>query len=256
LIIEFGNRIDFSISQSLDFPTAYSFRNQISDIKNEQVDLEYQRQKKDLMLQTRLVCYDLIYTNALMVELSKRLAYAQSISNSYKAKYDVGDANILEYNKAQLNLLNINKELEKMEIQRTALLDELTTLNGGIFIDVTDNFFHTQIIPPDFEEWYAIAEQNNPILNWLKHEIEVYGKQEKLNRANSLPKLQIGYKSENVVGLKYQGVCVGVAIPLFENKNTVKYAKANSQAIESIRVDHRMQFYNRFIQAIGSWKIK
>ena len=104
---EIGNRTDFSITQSLDFPTAYSYKKQISNIRNEQVEVEYQKEKQDVLLETRLLCYDLIYTNALMAELSKRLAHAQSIADSYKAKFDIGEANILEYNKAQLNFLNI-----------------------------------------------------------------------------------------------------------------------------------------------------
>jgi len=240
-----GNRTDFSITQSLDFPTAYSYKKQISNIRNEQVELEYQKEKQDVLLETRLLCYDLIYTNALMTELSKRLAHAQSIANSYKAKFEIGEANILEYNKAQLNLLNISKELESLDIQKSAFEAQLTTLNGGIEIDFSDNAFLTPQIPEDFEEWYMLAEQNNPLLNWLKQEIEINQRQVKLNRAKSLPKLNAGYMSENVLGAKFQGLIVGVSIPLFENKNTVKYAKANSLAIESMISNNKIQFYNR-----------
>ena len=240
-----GNRTDVRIMQSFDFPTAYRYKNQISNIKNEQVELEYQMQLRNLLLQTRIVCYDLIYTNALKSELSKRLIHAQSIANSYKSKYDIGETNILEYNKAHLSLLNISKELESIEIERIALLSVLTCLNGGIFIDFTDIVFQLQEIPVDFDQWYVIAEQNNPVLNWLKQEIETSQQQEKLNRALSLPKLQAGYMSEKIVGEQFQGITVGLSIPLWENKNTVKYAKANSLAVESITTDNRMQFYNQ-----------
>jgi len=242
---ELGNRTDLSITQSIDFPTAYTYHKQISNIRNEQVELEYQKERQDVLLQTRLLCYDLIYTNALMAELSKRLAHAQSIADSYKAKFKIGEANILEYNKAQLNLLNISKELESLDIQKSAFEANLTTLNGDIEIDFSDGAFLTPSIPEDFEEWYLLAEQNNPLLNWLKQEIEINQKQVKLNRARSLPKLNAGYMSENVLGAKFQGLIVGVAIPLFENKNTVKYAKANSLAIESLVSNNKIQFYNR-----------
>jgi outer membrane protein TolC len=242
---QLGDRTDFSIKQSIDFPTAYSYQKQISNIRNEQVELEYQKERQDVLLQARLLCYDLIYTNALMAELSKRLAHAQSIANSYKAKFEIGEANILEYNKAQLNLLNISKELESLDIQKSTFEAQLTTLNGGIEIDFSDSAFLTPPIPEDFEEWYMLAEQNNPLLNWLKQEIEINQRQVKLNRAKSLPKLNAGYMSENVLGAKFQGLIVGVSIPLFENKNTVKYAKANSLAIESMVSNNKIQFYNR-----------
>lgn len=254
----FGNRTDISIKQTFDFPTAYKYRNQIVDIKNQQVDLEYKKQLRNLQLQVRLVCFDLIYQNTLISELSLRMDHAKSIANSYKLKFDLGETNILEYNKAQLNLLNISKELELIEIERNALLSELRLFNGGINLDFTDSVFHSPELAVDFEQWYEIAEQNNPVLNWLHQEIEKSQKQEKFNRALSLPKIQAGYMSEKVVGLQYQGVIVGLSIPLWENKNTVKYAKANALAFESIAIDNRLQYYNQLktlhTKAIGLQK--
>ena len=240
-----GNRTNVSLKQSFDFPSAYRYRNQISDHKNEQAELEYQKRKISLLLQSRLACYDLVYVNSLKSELSERQVHAQSIARAYKAKLDVGDANILESNKAQLNLLNISKELESIEIERKALLSELAIFNGGKSIDFAETTIFSQDIPADFEEWYLIAEENNPILNWLKQEIEIAEKEEKLMTALSFPKLNAGYASEKVVGQQYQGITVGLSIPIWENKNTVKYAKLNSIAIEGIANDNKLQFYNQ-----------
>lgn len=136
-----GTRTDFNISQTFDFPTAYGFKNQISDLKNEQVGLEYQKQLMDIRLKTSLICYDLIYANALQVELSKRVEYARSIAKSYQVKFEKGETNILEFNKAQLNLLNVSNELESVGIERNALLAELTGLNGGQAVDFPDSVF-------------------------------------------------------------------------------------------------------------------
>lgn len=241
---EFGNRTDFSITQSFNFPTAYSYKNQISDFKNEQVELEYQKQRKNLLLEARLIIYDLVYINALMSELAKRLIHAESIANSYKSKFDIGETSILEYNKAQLNLLNLSTEMESLNIERDAMLGELTSLNGGIPMEFTETEFQASTLPVDFEQWYLQAEQNNPLLNWLKKEIEISQKQVSLNKAMSLPKLQAGYMSESVIGLDYKGVTVGLSIPLWENKNTVKYSKAKAVALEDLAIDNKLQLYN------------
>ncbi len=240
-----GNRTDFSATQAFDFPSVYKYKKEISNIKNEQVALEYQKQRKDLLLEARLISYDLVYINALLSELSKRLNHAQSIANSYKSKFDIGETNILEYNKSQLNLLNLSKEMESLNIKRDALQGELTRLNGGIPIEFTVNEFPTITIPTDFEQWYAQAEQSNPLLNWLKKEMEASEKQINLNRAMSLPKLKAGYMSENVIGQDFQGITLGLSIPLWENKNKVKYAEANGIAIEKTATDQKIQFYNR-----------
>jgi len=124
------------------------------------------------------------------------------------------------------------------------LLSELQGLNGGIFIEFTDSVYQLQTIAGDFEQWYIQAEQNNPVLQWLKQEVAIREKQEKLNTALGLPNFQAGYMSEDVVGQQFQGVTVGLSIPLFENKNAVKYAKAKTLAVQSAEADTRLQFYN------------
>jgi outer membrane protein TolC len=239
-----GNRTDFSIRQSFDFPTAYSYKNQISNLKNEQAEMEYKKQRNEVLYQTRLVCVKLTYYNALNVELSKRHANALIVAEAYKTKYSTGDVGILDFNKAQVNLLNISKELENNQIERNALLSELATLNGGNVINFTDSLFSLQTIPADFEQWYAQTEANNPLLQWVKQEIAISEKQVKLNTANSLPKFYGGFMSEKVVGQQFQGVTVGITIPLWENKNTVKYAKAQTIAMQSIEANAKLQFYN------------
>ncbi len=240
-----GNRTDFSAKQSFDFPTAYSHKKQIANIKNEQAELEYQKQRKSLLLETRVVCYNLTYYNALEAELSKRLNHAESIANSFKAKFDAGETNILEFNKAQLNLLNLSKEMESLDIERNALLGELSRLNAGVPIEFNASEFQATIISTDFEQWYQQAEQSNPLLNWLKKEIEITEKQVSLSKAMSLPKLQAGYMSESIVGQDFKGLTVGLSIPLWENKNTVKYAKANTVALENMAIDNKVQLYNQ-----------
>lgn len=241
---DIGNRTDISVLQSFDFPSAYSYRNQISEYQNEQVELEYQRQRKAVLFHTRLICNDLIFHNALISEMNKRVAKARSVADSYKSKYDIGEASILEYNKARVNLLNITKDAESSEIEREALLAELKSLNGGVFIEFTDSVYQPQTLDGDFEQWYIQAELNNPLLQWLKQEVAIRQKQEKLNSALSLPKFQAGYMSEDIPGQQFQGITVGLSVPLLENKNSVKYAKAKTIAMQSAESDTRLQFYN------------
>lgn len=239
-----GNKTDINFKQTFDFPSAYSYKNKISVIKNEQVELEYHQQKKDLLLKSRLICYDLVYTNNLKLELSKRISHAQNMATSYQKQFDLGETNILTYNKAQLNLLNLSHEMELLNIKRNALLGELTQLNGGTFIDFNETEYPIIAISENFEQWYLQAEQNNPLLNWLKKEVEISQKQISLNNALSLPKIQAGYMIENTVGQEFQGFTAGLTIPLWEHKNTVKYSKANAIAIQELEKDHKLQLYN------------
>jgi len=253
-----GNRTDVSVRQSFDFPTAYRYRSQISDLRNEQAELIYQKQRKEILRQAQLICVELTSNFARQKELSGRLGNASKIADAYQAKFKNGEANVLEFNKAQLVLLNLTKVKETLDIEGKELASQLALLNGGNTIDFTDSEFQPLSIPADFEQWYANAELANPVLQWLKQEIEVRQKQEKLNLAQSLPKFQAGYMSEKVVGQPFQGVTVGVSIPLWENKNTVRYAQAQVAAVQSQQADQKLQFYNNlkalYSRAIGLQK--
>jgi outer membrane protein TolC len=202
-------------------------------------------QRKEILYSARLLCTSIMYANALDEAYRKRLGHAQSLADAYQSLYQKGQVSILEHNKAQLNLLNIKKEVEARNIERTAYLRQLSALNNGQEIAFIQNSFQARVLPADFEQWYSNAEKNNPSLQWLKQEIEVNMQKEKLNRALSLPKATAGYMSEKIVGEHFQGITVGVSIPLWENKNTVKYVQTQTLALQSIEVDRKLQFYNQ-----------
>jgi hypothetical protein len=50
--------------------------------------------------------------------------------------------------------------------------------------------------------------------------------------------------SEKVIGQQYQGIVVGITVPLWEDKNTVKYAKAKAIAARSVEADTKARYYN------------
>lgn len=240
-----GNRIGISVSQSFDFPTAYAYKAQIAKFKDAQLELEYSKQLKSLFLKGRVLCHELIYSNALQLELDQRVLHAQALAKAYQSKLDLGEANILEHNKAQLNLLNLTQAVKANETQQEALRSELIALNGGKVIELKIVDFQMPVLADDFETWYVQAEEKSPVLNWLKQELKVQEKQVQLKRALSLPKLKAGYMSEQVTEETFRGISVGVTIPLWENNNTVKYAKAQSLATESLQEDQKLQLYNR-----------
>ncbi len=240
-----GNRIDMSFDQTFDFPTAYRYRGQIADGRNEQVDIDYQQARFSMISQVRQLCIDLAYTYSLQMELAKRLENAQNIVKSYQKKFEQGDAGIIDLNKARLNLLTVQKEAESNSIDYQALLADLASLNGGTPVQWNESTYPAREIPADFEQWYQKAESANPVLTWLKKEIEISGQQEKLQLAMGLPKFSTGYLSEKIVGEHFQGITLGMSLPLWENKNAVKQARAQSLAVQDLERDRKLMFYNQ-----------
>lgn len=240
-----GTRKDFSITQTFDIPTVTGMKSRLANSKNQLVELEYASARINLLLEAKQYAIDLIYYNGLKKELEVRLRHAQTIADAYKQRLDRGDASILEYNKVQLNLSTVQGEMSWVEVERNTLLSELKRLNGGIDVILEENNYGPASLPADFEEWYLSAEQKNPLLQYVKQQIEVSRKEVKLNKAMRFPKFSAGYSLEKTLGQKYQGANIGISIPLWENKNRVKQAKAGVIAAQTREQESKQQFYNR-----------
>lgn len=240
-----GTRKDFSVTQTFDIPTITGMKSRLANNKNQLVELQYASERINLLLEAKQYAIDLIYYNGLKKELEIRLRHAQTIADAYKQRLDRGDASILEYNKVQLNLSTVQGEMSRVEVERNTLLSELKRLNGGIEILLEENNYSPASLPADFEEWYLSAEQKNPLLQYVKHQIEVSRKEVKLNKAMRFPKFSAGYSLEKTLGQKYQGANIGISIPLWENKNRVKQAKAGVIAAQTREQESKQQFYNR-----------
>jgi len=241
-----GNRTDINVVQSFDFPTAYGHRRHISDYRNAQADLDYLNERRKILLETRLLCIDIVSANALIREYEARNARARELADAYQVMFDKGEAGILELNKIKLTLLGVQKELEALEIKRSAYLNQLKTLNGGINIGLDLRELPDQTIPADFDQWYAQTERLNPYLQWVDQQVQILEQQEKLNRALSLPRASAGYMSEFRASEKLQGITAGISIPLWENKNTVKYIQVKTLAWQEMAADFKLQYYNQF----------
>ena len=240
-----GTRQDFLLKQSFDFPTAYGLKKKIAEAKNIQSDLDFELHRKSILFKAKTVCNELVYLNAMNEVLTKRLTHAADIAKAFMARFENGEINIIDNNKARFNLLNAQKELEANDTERKILLAELTALNGGNSVSFTQNTFSPLSLPVDFQIWYKEYESKNIFLQQASNEIGITEKQIKLSKALSLPKFSGGYMSEEVEEEGFKGVTIGMSIPLWENKNTVKRASAQQQVAMELANDKKIQTYNQ-----------
>lgn len=242
---ELGNRTDLSISQSFDLATVLGKKKKLAVTKNHLVELEYKANRLAILSEAKEYLIEAVFLNSLISELSRRQEHAQTISDLYHKKLELGDANILELNKAKVNLSSINGEISRLEIERRSYLSELKRLNGGNDLVLVDTHYPVDGLPSDFEEWYSRAKEINPVLAYLKQGIEVNVENINLQKASNLPSLTTGFMREKVIGEDFKGVTVGISIPLWANKNKVRQARLSQLASEEKYNDTQLQFYQQ-----------
>lgn len=232
---QYGNREGMGIqgelvaSQSFDFPSVYVQKNKLAKSKAASYDRQGAEFRQQILLQAKELCLDLVLLNQQKALLDQRQQNAEQLSELYATRLQSGDANILETNKINLELLNAKTEARMNEATRIAKLQELATLNGGIAIDFTDTTYTPVKELLSFEELRSEAVTSNPQLLTLKSEQIAAQRQLSVNKSKGLPGFELGYRLNTATGgERFNGFLVGVTIPLFSNRNNVRQAKAQS----------------------------
>lgn len=232
---QYGNREGMGIqgelvaSQSFDFPSVYVQKNKLAKSKATSYDRQGAEFRQQILLQAKELCLDLVLLNQQKALLDQRRQNAEQLSELYATRLQSGDANILETNKINLELLNAKTEARMNEATRIAKLQELATLNGGIAIDFTDTTYTPVKELLSFEELRSEAVTSNPQLLTLKSEQIAAQRQLSVNKSKGLPGFELGYRLNTATGgERFNGFLVGVTIPLFSNRNNVRQAKAQS----------------------------
>lgn len=234
-----GNQTDFSVTQSFDFPTSYFSKKAMAKEQIAKTELELNSLKQDILLETKIACLSLIFLNKKQNELKRRAIAINQVNSNYQTKLQNGEATILDVNKAQLMLLNINTDLQLNESEIKKTISILTELNGGQKIVLADTSYPTEMNLPEFTKMDSIIEANDYIVKIYNKNRDVSAAKLKVIKNLALPKMETGYHSQAILGQKYQGAHIGISIPLWENKNSIKTEKANLLHSDFLISEHR-----------------
>lgn len=238
-----GNQIDFIINQPFDFPTAYGQKKKVSDLKVSQADFEEAVIRREILLEAKVLCVQLIYLNRRKAELAQRLQAVQKFYDDYQKKFERQQASILDLNKARLRLLSIQTEQNRVETERQTALQQLAELNGGVALDFTTDTYPAAALPPAFEPLFDYIESIDPALKYYEKQKQIGEAQTSLSKSLSLPKLEAGYHYQGILGQRFNGAHIGFNIPLWEKKNTVKYQLQQTHFYDRQIQDHHHEHY-------------
>ncbi|WP_239060664.1 TolC family protein [Bacteroides sp. 519] len=216
------------VSQSFDFPTLYATRSKMNKLRMGAFDSQAESFRRDLLLQAKEVCLDIIMLRQQKQILDERLKNAQALSDMYAQRLQNGDASILETNKINLELLNVKTEANLNTSALNNKLQELAVLNGNNPINFVGTDYPVMVLPPDYETLRSEVLASDMSLYALDREAAASRVELNLNKSQWLPKLELGYRRNTESGNPFNGFVVGFSVPLFENRNKVKMARAQS----------------------------
>ncbi|MBD9179913.1 MAG: TolC family protein [Odoribacter splanchnicus] len=224
-----GNSNELAVVQAFDFPTVYSNKNKLAKLKSATYDHQFAASRQQILLSAQQVCLEIVYLRKQKNILDSRLKNAERLTALYRQRLESGDANQMELNKIQLEKINAQNASRLNEAALRAQLEKLRNLNGGVAIDFTDDTYDIIPVLPEYSQLENEYLAADPSLKSLAGETEAANREVKLSRAQSLPKFDLGYRRNGGSEEKMNGFRIGMSIPLWENKNTVKTAKAQAE---------------------------
>lgn len=219
-----GNRIDFRVTQNLDFPSAYVHKSNLRKIRTNQVELEYVISRQEVLLTTQQLWIERLFLNQERQLLQERLHQAGMINDHFRQKLTSGEVGQLIFNHSALQLAALQSETEQVVSKIRSNQIALNEISGGENVEILDTKFPQPvgIIPDSLLQAYT----QSPELLFYIQEQQLKEEQQNLTVSQTLPKLSAGYYSEYVLDQQFKGVHVGVSIPLWQNTNMIKKAKS------------------------------
>ena len=251
---EAGNQTDIVVTQSFDFPTVYGKKNELANQLGIQADLQLKLANQELLLEAKKVCIELVYRNKLQIPLTKRKEATGKWLSNFKKKLEAGDGTILDVNKAEIQLLEIKKQVQDNASAIAKLNEQLTSLNGGTTLAFSDVAYFDVPVIPDFETLEKEIEAQDYTRKSLEQEKVIAQKQLGVSKALALPKMEVGYHYQGILGQTYNGIHTGISLPLWESKNTVNLQKAKMTFAESALTDHVNEHYYEIKQLYGRYE--
>lgn len=213
------------ITQGFDFPTLYGARKKAGQLQRNVLDMQYQTARRDILVNAKKLCLDIINYNKQKQLLKERRKNADELLAMFELKFKNGDATSLELNKIKLDRMNLETELVQADTKHANAMQQLQALNGGQPIEV--NMTEYPQAPTDDEvTMYEKAVATDWTVRTAQASVLAAEQDVKVNKQSWIPKFEIGYRRNTEGDNASNGFLIGGSIPLFSSKNKVKIAKA------------------------------
>ncbi|MCD8394556.1 MAG: TolC family protein [Bacteroidales bacterium] len=233
---EAGHKLDLGVTQSFDWPGVYVARKKEADALRVVADCQQQARLQEMRLQISQLLVELTYQNRQLALLDSIAATYDDLHQAYQRGRESGHTTLLDLKKIELEQLNLRREVIEAHNARE------------------EAFASLQEISPDYD-WRALAStteypaavplDDDCLAIYMEPALRQYGElavkgsetslamaRLKVEQRSALPSWSLGYRYANEDGFSFNGVAVGVSVPVWSSRSKVKAAKAQLAANE------------------------
>lgn len=219
------------VTQGFDFPTLYAARSRSGKLQREALHRQYEATRRDILLNAKNLCLDLVMLNKQQGLLEERKKNADELLALFEKRLEEGDAGILEVNKIKMERMSVQTEVSQNNAAHRTALQQLLAMNGNLPVDFTSRDYPQVEALKDYNALYDEVMATDATLLAADAAARAAEKNISVSRQSWLPKLEIGYRRNTSLDEKSNGFLIGGSLPIFSNRK--KHQIARTQAISA-----------------------
>jgi outer membrane protein TolC len=233
-----GDKWNVGISQSFEWPGVYQARNKANNQAAIAAEARIRSEYADKMLDVKLLMIQYVAAKQKLAALADIKAHIAELNQSYRTAYEHGETTVLDLNKSAIELAEIKSRYNAVQNELATVIEAIQKEAGQTAIDgwlepitqypmeamLTEDEYAQQIntIAPSLQYADALAKA-------AVHDATA------VKRSATAPGFSVGYSHIYEQGESFNGVSVGVTLPVFSARNKYKSATYKVDALNTER---------------------
>lgn len=238
------------LRQGFDFPTLYYSRNRSGKLQQKALDMQQLAARREILLQAKNLCLDLIRLNKEQALLTERKKNADELLTFFEKRLNEGDATLIEVNKIKMERMSIQTEMSQNIAAHRTALQSLLAMNGNLPLSFSENSYPEVASINSYDALYDEVMLSDASLKAADATARTTTQEVGISKQNWLPKLEVAYRRNTSLNEASNGFLVGGSIPLFSNRKKIKIAKAQALSaqlqLENTRLQLTAQVQSQF----------
>lgn len=223
-----GNKWSIGISQGFEWPGVYNARRSAAKSASEAMRFLKRSNYLDKLLEIKLLFIDIVNTRKNLAVMEQVCNHMSQLKTKYHEGFSHGEVTIIDVNKIDIEYINSSRRCNELKTQMVMLQNSLTAINGGKdcseIIDALTEYPQDMLLSEN--DYIEHIKQFDPQLGYSMQMSKSQASSVKAAKLGNLPGFSLGYMHVNELGEHFNGLKVGLSLPLFSNRNKVKAADA------------------------------
>lgn len=241
------NRWNVSVSQSFDWPGVYAARRRMIGSQTDAAELSTLSSGVDVYASARAALIEYINYSKRIELLESLLENTDSLLSAAEQAQRKGDLTILELNKFRIQEALLRSQIVSERDARETVVTEITSIAGGNDCSEILSNLAIDYPPVKIEPLDSCLTALSTSAHAASFAARTRADEDALSvaRRMRLPGLSVGYSHAFEEDTHFNGVSVGLSVPLFSSSRKIEAARANILADELRRQSAMQQLETR-----------